>query len=50
MEPGEEYEELPTDNITTHLMAGAMAGMMEHCAMYPIDSIKVSILGKTIFS
>lgn len=25
-----------------HLIAGAMAGMMEHCAMYPVDSIKVS--------
>jgi hypothetical protein len=40
-EPGEEYEELPTNSVTTHLMAGAMAGMMEHCAMYPVDSIKV---------
>lgn len=40
MEPGEEYEDLGTASVSTHLMAGAMAGMMEHCAMYPIDSIK----------
>ena len=25
-----------------YLMAGAAAGIMEHCVMYPIDSVKVS--------
>ena len=27
-----------------YLCAGGTAGIMEHCAMYPIDSIKVGIL------
>ena len=36
-----EYESLPTDNLTAHLLAGGVAGMMEHCAMYPVDCIKV---------
>jgi hypothetical protein len=29
-------------NPTAHLLAGAMAGIMEHFVMYPIDSVKVS--------
>ena len=36
-----EYESLPTDNLSAHLLAGGVAGMVEHCAMYPVDSIKV---------
>lgn len=44
MEPGEEYEELPTSKVSVHLLAGAMAGIMEHCAVYPMDSIKVILL------
>ncbi|XP_038046195.1 mitoferrin-1-like [Patiria miniata] len=36
-----EYEGLPeTTTLTTHLMAGAIAGIMEHCVMYPVDSVK----------
>ncbi|XP_022080846.1 mitoferrin-1-like [Acanthaster planci] len=36
-----EYESLPeTTTLTTHLMAGAIAGIMEHCVMYPVDSVK----------
>ena len=38
-----DYEALPpTVSTSTHMMAGALAGIMEHCVMYPIDSVKVS--------
>ncbi|XP_046383792.1 mitoferrin-1-like [Ischnura elegans] len=36
----EDYESLPTNNVTTHMTAGAIAGIMEHCVMYPLDSVK----------
>ena len=36
-----EYESLPTEKATVHLAAGALAGVMEHCAMYPVDCVKV---------
>ena len=36
-----DYESLPTHNLWQHLVAGAMAGMMEHCCMYPVDCVKV---------
>uniref|UniRef100_A0A1B6E6V8 Mitoferrin n=1 Tax=Clastoptera arizonana TaxID=38151 RepID=A0A1B6E6V8_9HEMI len=36
----EDYETLPTNNVSTHMMAGAIAGVMEHCVMYPLDSVK----------
>ncbi|XP_014274292.1 mitoferrin-1 isoform X1 [Halyomorpha halys] len=36
----EDYETLPTTNVTSHMMAGAFAGIMEHCVMYPLDSVK----------
>jgi len=37
----EGYEELPEGSPTVaYLTAGAMAGIMEHCIMYPIDMIK----------
>lgn len=39
----EDYETLPTSNVTSHMMAGAFAGVMEHCVMYPMDSVKVSL-------
>lgn len=38
----EDYETLPTQNPITHMTAGAIAGVMEHCIMYPLDSVKVS--------
>jgi hypothetical protein len=38
-----EYESLPTERVAIHLMAGAMAGVMEHCVMYPVDCVKVLI-------
>jgi hypothetical protein len=38
----DEFEALPdTYPLSTHLVAGALAGIAEHCIMYPIDSIKV---------
>lgn len=36
-----DYETLPTENVLTHMTAGAVAGVMEHCVMYPLDSVKV---------
>ncbi|XP_021936697.1 mitoferrin-1, partial [Zootermopsis nevadensis] len=35
-----DYETLPTQNVVTHMTAGAIAGVMEHCVMYPLDSVK----------
>lgn len=29
-------------NTSVYIMAGAAAGIMEHCLMYPVDSIKVN--------
>lgn len=36
-----DYESLPTERLSAHLCAGAAAGVMEHCAMYPVDCVKV---------
>lgn len=36
----EDYETLPTADVSTHMTAGAIAGLMEHCVMYPLDSVK----------
>jgi solute carrier family 25 iron transporter 28/37 len=41
MDGENDYESLPTHSLYVHLLAGAGAGMMEHCIMYPIDSVKV---------
>uniref|UniRef100_A0A8B9FX00 Mitoferrin-1 n=1 Tax=Amazona collaria TaxID=241587 RepID=A0A8B9FX00_9PSIT len=38
---GEEYESLPSGaSLGTHMVAGAVAGIMEHTVMYPVDSVK----------
>ncbi|NXD43709.1 MFRN1 protein, partial [Copsychus sechellarum] len=38
---GEEYESLPSGvALSTHMVAGAVAGIMEHTVMYPVDSVK----------
>jgi len=37
-----DYESLPTNSVAVHMTAGAVAGIMEHCIMYPFDSVKVS--------
>jgi solute carrier family 25 iron transporter 28/37 len=38
-----DYEQLPTHSIYVTMTAGAAAGIMEHCLMYPIDSLKTRI-------
>ncbi|KAG8141312.1 hypothetical protein E2320_006945 [Naja naja] len=39
---GEDYECLPTNaSLYTHMTAGAVAGILEHTVMYPVDSVKV---------
>jgi hypothetical protein len=38
-----DYESLPEDlSMWTHMAAGALAGISEHCLVYPIDTMKVS--------
>lgn len=38
-----DYEGLPQGASTsTHMLAGAVAGIMEHCLMFPIDCVKVA--------
>lgn len=34
------YESLPAATLPVHMLSGAIAGALEHCAMYPLDSIK----------
>lgn len=37
-----DYESLGGNtSMAQNAMAGALAGIAEHCAMYPVDSIKV---------
>ena len=38
----DQYESLPSSTMGTHMVAGGIAGVMEHCVMYPVDSVKVS--------
>ncbi|KAE8300574.1 Mitoferrin-2 Mitochondrial iron transporter 2 Solute carrier family 25 member 28 [Larimichthys crocea] len=41
VEPEIDYEGLPQGAATsTHMLAGSVAGIMEHCLMYPIDCVK----------
>ncbi|XP_038126839.1 mitoferrin-2-like [Cyprinodon tularosa] len=41
VEPDMDYEGLPQGAASsTHMLAGAVAGIMEHCLMYPIDCVK----------
>lgn len=38
-----DYESLPPHaSVVTHMTAGAVAGILEHTVMYPVDSVKVS--------
>lgn len=39
----DDYERLPTPKVATNMCAGAIAGVLEHCVMYPMDSVKVKI-------
>ncbi|ODQ82582.1 hypothetical protein BABINDRAFT_30649 [Babjeviella inositovora NRRL Y-12698] len=39
-----DYEALPENaSLSAHLVAGALAGTMEHAVMYPVDSLKTRI-------
>jgi hypothetical protein len=42
MSQEDEYETLPQSSVATNMMAGALAGIAEHIAMYPLDSVKVT--------
>ena len=46
----DDYEQLDTNNIGTNMTAGALAGIMEHLVMYPIDSVKVMSTNLHTFS
>ena len=40
----DDYESLPESSaISAHMLAGAAAGISEHCLMYPVDCVKVRI-------
>jgi hypothetical protein len=41
MDDFEEFKE--GDSVLQHLIAGATAGTIEHCGIYPVDTIKVMI-------
>ncbi|XP_015513560.1 mitoferrin-1 isoform X1 [Neodiprion pinetum] len=43
----DEYESLPTGSVAVHMTAGALAGIMEHCVMYPLDSVKTRMQALT---
>lgn len=44
--PEPDYEALPRGSAaSTHMLAGAVAGVMEHSLMYPVDCVKVSAGG-----
>ncbi|XP_036341756.1 mitoferrin-like [Rhagoletis pomonella] len=36
----DDYESLPTTSVSINMTAGALAGVLEHCVMYPLDSVK----------
>ncbi|XP_068606993.1 mitoferrin-2-like [Brachionichthys hirsutus] len=41
VEPEMDYEGLPRGVASsTHMLAGSVAGVMEHCLMYPVDCVK----------
>lgn len=41
--PEPDYEALPRGSAaSTHMLAGAVAGVLEHSLMYPVDCVKVS--------
>lgn len=43
---GGDYESLPPHvSVMTHMTAGAVAGVLEHTVMYPVDSVKVTAGG-----
>uniref|UniRef100_A0A182NKD8 Mitoferrin n=1 Tax=Anopheles dirus TaxID=7168 RepID=A0A182NKD8_9DIPT len=43
----DDYEQLPTSSVPAIMTAGAIAGVMEHCVMYPLDSVKTRMQSLT---
>eukprot|EP00126_Sphaerothecum_destruens_P000938 Sdes_comp11792_c0_seq1m2854 len=43
-----DYESLPTSSVSIHMVAGAAAGIFEHCIIYPIDSVKTRMQSITL--
>jgi solute carrier family 25 iron transporter 28/37 len=43
MEEFDEYESIPNSSVGVNMVAGAIAGVTEHCLMYPLDSVKVRL-------
>lgn len=42
MASSDDYESLPESmHPAIHMVAGALAGIGEHCVMYPVDVVKV---------
>lgn len=44
-----EIDDSEVSSSVVHLIAGATAGTIEHCGMYPVDTIKVLAYVWTIF-
>ena len=45
-----DYESLPSNaSFSSHLVAGALAGITEHSITYPLDMIKVCVLFEFVF-
>lgn len=46
----DDFEELkPGESVIVHLIAGAAAGTIEHCGMFPVDTIKVSTCRNLVY-
>ena len=44
MASSDDYESLPESmHPAVHMAAGALAGIGEHCVMYPVDVVKVRL-------
>jgi hypothetical protein len=45
MASSDDYESLPESmHPAIHMAAGALAGIGEHCIMYPVDVVKVDLI------
>jgi hypothetical protein len=46
-----DIDEIKEDEtVLQHLIAGAIAGTAEHCVMFPVDTVKVSLYKKVSFN
>ncbi|XP_068155136.1 mitoferrin [Drosophila tropicalis] len=43
----DDYESLPTTSVGVNMTAGAIAGVLEHVVMYPLDSVKTRMQSLT---